>query len=150
MYENEIMEDISVKESSYDFQSLACVNMTCRCGKSKFGMSPSCHTGNGFADMIIVKKTSRINFIRYLLKLSDNGMDSFTDLSFVEVFRSNEFAFEINSRDFEAAEPVSSLQENFKWNCDGEVMESKIVNVKVHKQLLSIFASGINLNCKMK
>lgn len=56
------------------FMSMNLVNMTCRCAKSKFGMSPSCHSGNGYADLIIVKKTSRINFLNFLVKIASNGL----------------------------------------------------------------------------
>ena len=62
-----------VREITGDFIAVNCVNMTCRCAKSKYGLSPFCHTSNGCADLILVRKTSRINYIRYLLRLSRNN-----------------------------------------------------------------------------
>lgn len=62
----------SFKKISGDFIAVNCVNMTCKCAKTKYGLSPSCHTSNGCADLILVHKTSRWNYLRYLIRLTRN------------------------------------------------------------------------------
>ncbi len=87
----EIIEQVNKREINGDFIAVNCVNMTCRCAKSKYGISPSCHTSNGYADLIVVRKTSRINYIRYLLRLSRNH--SFVSKPFRRDIKSNFIVF---------------------------------------------------------
>ena len=44
--------------------------VSCACIKSREGISPSQHLGNGYCDVIVVKSCSRLNFLRYLLRTS--------------------------------------------------------------------------------
>lgn len=41
-----------------------------RCHMSKYGMSPMAHVGNGCADLILVSKCSRFQYLRYLFSVA--------------------------------------------------------------------------------
>ena len=58
------------REISGDFIAVNCVNLTCRCAKTKYGISPYCHASNGYADLVLVRKTHIFNYLRYLIRLS--------------------------------------------------------------------------------
>lgn len=50
------------------FLAINAATMTCRCGHSKYGMSPSQHLGNGCADLIIVSQCPRKDYLKYLFR----------------------------------------------------------------------------------
>ena len=117
-------------------------NLACACSRSPMGFSPHCHVGDGCVDVILVRHTSLLNNIRMLLRLSSKEKNVY-DLPFVEVYRAREFTFramptlhmhsenEINSRRYNSSLSV--------WNCDGEVIDTSNVKIRVHCQLLNVF-----------
>lgn len=50
------------------FLAVNSATMTCRCDKTKKGMSPAAHLGNGCADLIIVSECSRLDYLRFLMR----------------------------------------------------------------------------------
>ncbi|XP_053112948.1 ceramide kinase isoform X3 [Hemicordylus capensis] len=42
--------------------------MSCACSRSPNGLSPAAHLADGSADLILVRKCSRLNFLRYLVR----------------------------------------------------------------------------------
>ena len=59
---------------------------SCRNHRAPKGVSPSAHLGDGHTDLILVKATGRINYLRYLLRTGLAWSSPF-ELSFVEVHR---------------------------------------------------------------
>uniref|UniRef100_A0A8C8DW31 Ceramide kinase C-terminal domain-containing protein n=1 Tax=Oryzias sinensis TaxID=183150 RepID=A0A8C8DW31_9TELE len=108
----------------------------CACPRSPKGLSPSAHLADGTADLILVRKCSRLDFFRHLLRHT-NTDDQF-DHSFVEVHRKPGFC------------PMGSAQTtcipsaaHSSWNCDGEILHHAAIQVSVHRQLIRLFARGI-------
>lgn len=118
------------KHISGRFLAVSSATLTCSCKHTPAGMSPNAHTGDGATDLIIVHKTSRINYFRYLFRTAFNLSSPFK-LNFVEANRVKSFTFK----------PKSS--KSSVWSCDGEILDSPEICVKVHKQLIPIFARGI-------
>lgn len=50
------------------FLSVNAATMACRCVKSKKGLSPAAHLGNGCSDLIVVSECSRLDYIRFLMR----------------------------------------------------------------------------------
>uniref|UniRef100_A0A8C4SDB2 Ceramide kinase-like n=1 Tax=Erpetoichthys calabaricus TaxID=27687 RepID=A0A8C4SDB2_ERPCA len=148
------------------------INMTCMssaCPKSPDGLSPCAHLADGTADLIIVRKCSRVSFLRHLFRHT-NQKDQF-DLPFVDVFRVKALKFtpipqDDDDESLESTLPVHLEYESVeqtkssflarlcggpsmrsKWNCDGEVMPHAAINVRVHSQLIKLFARGIEGPC---
>ncbi|XP_060044780.1 ceramide kinase isoform X2 [Erinaceus europaeus] len=140
------------------FLAINATNMSCACPRSPRGLSPAAHLGDGSSDLILIRKCSRLNFLRFLVRHT-NQHDQF-DFTFVEVYRVKRFQF--TSKPLE--EEDSDLQERGKkrfgqicsdhppcccpvthssWNCDGEVLNSAALEVRVHCQLVQLFARGI-------
>ncbi|XP_065349487.1 ceramide kinase [Cloeon dipterum] len=105
-------------------------NLSCMCPRSPNGIAPFCHSGNGCADIVLVKHTNFFNNLRLLLRLTSSRKILY-DLPFVEVHRAQEFRFTA------AKEKKPSC-----WNCDGELVFSPDLQVKVHRQLVSLFTKG--------
>nr|XP_014350339.1 PREDICTED: ceramide kinase-like [Latimeria chalumnae] len=131
------------------------INMTCissACPKSPDGLSPSAHLADGTADLILVRKCSRFNFLRYL-KRHTNKNDQF-DLPFVDVYRVKTLWFTPKYHEEEELGSVSDRKSFFGrlcrdspahscWNCDGEVLPYSTISIRVHCQLIKLFARGI-------
>jgi ceramide kinase len=50
------------------FLAINVTNMSCACPRSPRGLSPAAHLGDGSADLILIRKCSRFNFLRFLVR----------------------------------------------------------------------------------
>ncbi|XP_051916301.1 ceramide kinase-like isoform X1 [Hippocampus zosterae] len=145
------------------FLAINAASMSCACPRSPKGLSPAAHLADGTADLILVRKCSRVNFLRHLLRHASKD-DQF-DLSFVEVHRVRRFRFtprhchSDSDSDLEL-DPLEGRRQIFgqicrdhpacgcapafsSWNCDGEILPHAAIDVRVHCQLIRLFARGI-------
>lgn len=144
------------------FLAINAANMSCACPRSSKGLSPSAHLADGTTDLILVRKCSRIDFLRHLLRHT-NKKDQF-DYSFVEVYRVKQFRFtprfqecgsEMELRESRVRgkrffcqicrehRACGCMLSQSNWNCDGEVLPHTAIQVRVHCQLIKLFARGI-------
>ncbi|KAI0233113.1 hypothetical protein LSAT2_016628 [Lamellibrachia satsuma] len=127
--------------------------MSCRCHLSRNGVSPTAHLGDGCADLILIRPCSRIQFLQHLYRcMLGNG--SF-DFPFVDVFRVKAFKFrpfveDLDDTHFEHGCCSNGVQElrseasrNSVWNCDGEILSCSTLQFRVHRQVIQLFARGI-------
>ncbi|KAM9771998.1 ceramide kinase isoform 1-T1 [Syngnathus typhle] len=139
------------------FIAINAANMSCACPRSPRGLSPSAHLADGTADLILVRKCSRLDFLKHLLRHTNNE-DQF-DHSFVEVHRVRKFRFQPLHNEPVSLEDLSGPQKsapespiwsrNFAyshWTCDGEILPYVAVQVSVQCQLIRLFARGIEEN----
>ncbi|KAM4572140.1 ceramide kinase [Fundulus diaphanus] len=73
-----------------------CVSLTCMsssCAKSPLGLSPSAHLADGTGDLILVRDTNPLGFLKYLYRHTTT-QDQF-DLPFVEVHRVKAMRFSL-------------------------------------------------------
>ncbi|XP_015426217.1 PREDICTED: ceramide kinase [Myotis davidii] len=73
------------------FLAINAANMSCACPRSPRGLSPAAHLGDGSSDLILIRKCSWFNFLRFLVRHT-NQDDQF-DFTFVEVYRIKKFQF---------------------------------------------------------
>ncbi|EHH20339.1 hypothetical protein EGK_03171 [Macaca mulatta] len=145
------------------FLAINATNMSCACRRSPRGLSPAAHLGDGSSDLILIRKCSRFNFLRFLIRHT-NQQDQF-DFTFVEVYRVKKFQFtskHVEDEDSDLKEEGKKrfghicsshpscccAVSNSSWNCDGEVLHSPAIEVRVHCQLVRLFARGIEENLK--
>ncbi|XP_070709917.1 ceramide kinase [Pempheris klunzingeri] len=142
------------------FIAINAANMSCACPRSPKGVSPSAHLADGTTDLILVRKCSRLDFLRHLVRHT-NKDDQF-DHSFVEVHRVRKFRFQPWLHELVSLEdlsetpkktgfrPICSAQTtcnygatHSSWNCDGEILPHAAIQVSVQCQLIRLFARGI-------
>ncbi|XP_037070309.1 ceramide kinase-like [Pollicipes pollicipes] len=154
------------------FLVVSSANVSCRCKITPAGMCPRAHLSDGWAHLILVRKTSRANFLRYMYR-SAAGKDPF-DLPFVEYYRVKEFellpevvgdghrllwethvnsALSVDSAaagDWPAADPEVAVvppaagdARDSVWNCDGEVVAQPRINLRVHPRAVRMFGRGV-------
>ncbi|KAM8973802.1 ceramide kinase isoform 2-T2 [Pelodytes ibericus] len=143
------------------FMAINAANMSCACPRSPKGLSPSAHLADGAADLILVRKCSRLQFLRHLIRHTNNE-DQF-DFPFVEVYRVKTLQFtpkHFEEEDAESTDLRISGKKNFAqictdhpscgcnvvnsiWNVDGETLDQTAIEMRVHCQLIKLFARGI-------
>nr|KAF6494173.1 ceramide kinase [Rousettus aegyptiacus] len=145
------------------FLAINAMNMCCACARSPGGLSPAAHLGDGSLDLILIRKCSRFNFLRFLIRHT-NQRDQF-DFTFVEVYRVKKFQFVPKHLEDEDSDPSARGKQRFgetcsqhsscccavsrsSWNCDGEVLHGTAIEVRVHCQLVRLFARGIEEEAK--
>ncbi|XP_029009857.1 ceramide kinase-like isoform X2 [Betta splendens] len=144
------------------FLAINAASMSCACPRSPKGLSPAAHLADGTTDLILVRKCSRFDFLRHLLR--HTSKDDQFDMTFVEVHRVRRFRFAPRHCQSDSDLELD-LQENGKrqifsqicrdhpacgcapsyssWNCDGEILTHTAIDVRVHCQLVKLFARGI-------
>ncbi|XP_067944520.1 ceramide kinase-like [Watersipora subatra] len=133
------------------------LTISCRCATVPEGVSPACHLGDGSADLVMVHEASRLDYFRHLLRIQAKTSSQF-DFNFVKVVRAKAFKVRVPSAvdpiASSAAQTASSFQRLDEprnlmpvalstWNCDGEIIEEPNIDVRVHCQLVKLFARGI-------
>ncbi|UJR33624.1 hypothetical protein I4U23_021059 [Adineta vaga] len=118
------------------YTTINCLNMPCRCAKSKFGMSPFVHLGDGTFDLILVKRSWQTGFLRFLWQVANDGR-SIEDLPNVERYRVSEVLIH----------PMHTDHIRLgNWACDGELISGTEIQIRIHRQALHLFASGIQFD----
>lgn len=80
-----------------------------------------------------MKRSWHKDFLRFLWQVANDGR-SIEDLPNVERYR----ASEVHVR------PISNAQINpGNWACDGEIISANEIQIRTHRQVLNLFASGI-------
>ena len=144
----------TTKSIEGEFMSITGAVMSCMSPKSPKGLTPSAHLGDGNLDLIIVNKTSRVNYLKYLIRTNmPSSSNSPFQLPFVQVHRVKEFTFQPKIQDNEPetngdqeTNEESIYNDNTNksvWNCDGELITSPSIHAKVYCQILPVFARGI-------
>ncbi|KAL4656770.1 ceramide kinase-like [Arapaima gigas] len=141
------------------FLAINAASMSCACPRSPKGLSPAAHLADGTTDLILVHKCSRLDFLRHLLR--HTSKDDQFDLAFVEVHRVRRFHFTPkhceSNLELDLKENGKKLFShicrdhpacgcatvNSTWNCDGEILQHAAIEVRVHCQLVKLFARGI-------
>ncbi|KAG8447754.1 hypothetical protein GDO86_015025 [Hymenochirus boettgeri] len=144
-YESETWQKISGS-----FVAVNVTGMSSACPKSQDGLSPTAHLADGTADLILVQDCNMFQFLRHL-KRHTNKKDQFA-LPYVKVHRIRAMRFIPEKlEDEEAARRRKGLfsslcgatPETSSWNCDGEILDCAELSVRVHHQLVQLFARGI-------
>ncbi|XP_063288619.1 ceramide kinase-like [Pelobates fuscus] len=146
------------KKVSGSFVAINVTGMSSACPKSQDGLSPTAHLADGTADLILVHKCNMFRFLRHL-KRHTSSKDQFA-LPYVEVHRIHAMRFipDHEEKDDTEEDNIRRRKSIFStlcrgtphtstWNCDGEILECAQISVRVHHQLIQLFARGIEGTC---
>lgn len=154
-------KDVEKWESKHgEFNAINAAILSCTSVKAPGGVSRAAHLGNGCVDLVLVRRCSRLQYLRYMLRIALNGNP--LDLNFVEVQRVKAFKFQTThpgppGSDVEQCSEATaadsgdvvyvprrqaSVSSTSSWNLDGEIAEQPDIDVRVHCQLIQLFALG--------
>lgn len=131
--EQELLEEGLANWGMMDKKFLAVAGpiLSCRCDQSPEGMSKHSHLSDGKITLIMVKMCSRLQFLRFLIRLSKRNSDPL-GLPFVQAVETDQFR-------------IQPKEAERLWNCDGEKLPQDhvgIVEGTVCQGLVQIFARG--------
>lgn len=138
--------DVNVENKPYwlgiqgHFLSVSCALMANRCARSTAGVAPTAHLGNGLMDVVLVSQCSRRNFLRFLVALANSETCSPFKFPFVHCFRASCFEFVPKTPD---SSDDGTVKHTGSWQCDGELLPETSLLVRSHRQLLKLYAHGI-------
>ncbi|XP_064473230.1 ceramide kinase-like [Ornithodoros turicata] len=135
----EELENNDVVRVQGQFLSISCALMANRCARSSAGVAPTAHLGNGVMDVILVTQCSRLNFLKFLLAIAKSETRSPFKYPFVHCFRTSSLEFVPKADN----SPQGSGKCTSTWQCDGELLSESALQVRCHRQLLRLFAFGI-------
>jgi hypothetical protein len=114
-----------------EVSSLMVVVTPTRSDKSKAGIVPHAHLSDGRVHLVIVRKCTRFQFLRFLISLSRGGVDE--SLDYVEVKEVEAWRLE---------ELGQALPQGSVWNVDGELMRTRHMSALCHHGLIEVFGRG--------
>lgn len=124
------------KRISGKFYMVFGVNISCACDRSPSGVSPYCHVGDGFVDVLVVRYGGFFRNIKVLMTLAKADGD-IEKLPNVELYRTRKFHFKAlnSSSDRSLNEssgpiPISPNKTSGLWNCDGEILNESDLTVR--------------------
>lgn len=129
-------EEDQFKKITGKFFMVNSANISCACDRSPSGFSPTCHLGDGYMHLILVRHGSIWQNIKLLLKMS-SGKGEISEYPFVELHRTRKIYVKalngtsLNSLN-ESTQPISvGLSRGCSvWNCDGEVVQETDVMIR--------------------
>ncbi len=116
-----------------DFAGIMLVIMPCRSEKSSKGVAKYGHLSDGNIHLVMVKRCSRWQYLRFLMSLSSNGLEAGTSSEFVDIVHA--VAVKITHS--------QNTEENSTWNIDGELMKSNGIVAETHRGVIQVFARGV-------
>jgi len=115
-----------------DFAGVMLVIMPCRSDKSTAGVARYGHLSDGNIHLVLVRRCSRLQYLRFLLKLSSTGLEpGLHHGGYVEVIPA--VAVRV--------EPVGAQES--RWNIDGELLNCAAITAETHRGAIEVFARGI-------
>ena len=131
--------------------------MPCRSQKSSKGVARYGHLSDGNIHLVMVKRCSRLQYLRFLMRLSNSGLEAGSLNSYVEVvhavavkitevhldiyiYHYVEFIF---FRPFDIRLYLQIGETGSIWNVDGELLKTPGITAETHKGVIQVFARGV-------
>ncbi|XP_004868216.1 ceramide kinase-like protein isoform X2 [Heterocephalus glaber] len=125
------------------FLNVSIMAIPCLCSVAPRGLAPNTRLNNGSMDLIIVRNTSRSEFIKHLKRYA--GVKNQFNFPFIETYNVEEVKVHPRSTVGYNPEEEDGPQETaFPWNVDGDLMEvASEVHVRLHPGLISFYGGSI-------
>lgn len=116
-----------------EFAGIMLVIMPCRSEKSSNGVAKYGHLSDGNIHLVMVKRCTRWQYLRFLMNLSSNGLESGSSNDYVDVVHA--VAVKISHSSIE--------DKNSSWNIDGELLKTTGITAETHRGVIQVFSRGI-------
>lgn len=114
-----------------EWMSIMLIVQPCRSDKTPYGMARHGHLANGRFTLVLVKKCSPVDYLRFLLTMSSSGLTPGQLPGVIEVLDA------VSCRVESMGGPVSH------WNVDGELVEGVDMEAHAHLGAVQCFARGV-------
>uniref|UniRef100_A0A8D0DYP7 Ceramide kinase like n=1 Tax=Salvator merianae TaxID=96440 RepID=A0A8D0DYP7_SALMN len=129
------------------FLNVSVMVIPCVCSMAPRGLAPNTRVNDGSLTLIIVRNTSRVEFIRHLKR--NASRKSQFNFPFVETYLVKEVRVRPRTKkEHDIGDDLNSIDSEEKiypWNIDGDLMEwASDVHIRVHPQLLNIYGGSVD------
>jgi hypothetical protein len=118
-----------------DYMAILCAVCSCRSDRSPLGVAPGAHLSDGHLHLILVRRCSRAQYLRFLMEVARKGITEDTPVRFPFIEVQEATAFSIASRGGTLGH----------WNVDGELVRCRRLTGQVHMGLVEVFGRGIEI-----
>lgn len=115
-----------------DFAGIMMVIMPCRSDKSAAGVARYGHLSDGNIHLVMVRRCSRFQYLRFLMTLSSKGL---------EAGRHYGGIVEVVPVVAVRVEPGGDKES--QWNVDGELLRCAAITAETHRGAIEVFARGV-------
>ncbi|XP_006879012.1 PREDICTED: ceramide kinase-like protein [Elephantulus edwardii] len=130
------------------FLNVSIMAIPCLCSVAPRGLAPNTRLNNGSMALIIVRNTSRQEFIKHLKRYA--SVKNQFNFPFVETYTVEEVKVErkhsiSGHNPEEKNEPYEiALESSFPWNVDGDLMEvASEIHVRLHPRLICLYGGDM-------
>nr|XP_008176529.1 ceramide kinase-like protein isoform X4 [Chrysemys picta bellii] len=130
------------------FLNVSIMAIPCLCSMAPRGLAPNTRLNNGSMALIVVRNTSRSEFIKHLKRYA--SVKNQFNFPFVETYAVQEVKIQPRTKIGHDTEEnvylhATSAEVNYPWNIDGDLMEgASEVHVRVHPQLINLYGVSID------
>ncbi|XP_074857887.1 ceramide kinase-like protein [Carettochelys insculpta] len=128
------------------FLNVSIMAIPCLCTMAPRGLAPNTRLNNGSMALIIVRNTSRADFIKHLKRYA--SVKNQFNFPFVDTYAVQEVKVQPGTKIVYGTEEnlhATSEEGNYPWNIDGNLMEgASEVHVRVHPQLINLYGENID------
>lgn len=114
-----------------EFAGIMLVIMPCRSDKSKNGVARYGHLSDGNIHLVLVKRCTRWQYLKFLMKMSSQGLEAGCHEGYIEVIP----AVAVKVEPGDCAEST--------WNIDGELLQCASITAETHRGAIQVFSRGI-------
>ncbi|XP_043929648.1 ceramide kinase-like protein [Protopterus annectens] len=137
------------------FLNVSIMSIPCLCSMAPRGLAPMTRLDNGSMELIVVKNTSRADFIKHLKRY--NSLKNQFSFPFIETYTVQEIKLRAKTKtDWSDERSEASLnfhskessciatEGTYPWNIDGDLVETESeVHIRVHPQLITLYGENI-------
>ena len=115
-----------------DFAGIMMVIMPCRSDKSAAGVARYGHLSDGNIHLVMVRRCSRLQYLRFLLTMSHQGLEAGRHCGGI---------VEVVPAVAVRVEPGGDKES--QWNVDGELLRCAAITAETHRGAIEVFARGV-------
>ncbi|XP_020862069.1 ceramide kinase-like protein [Phascolarctos cinereus] len=128
------------------FLNISIMAIPCCCSMAPGGLTPNIRLNNGSMALIIVRNTSRPEFVKHLKRYA--SLKNQFNFPFVETYTVEEVKLQPrNNCGYDTGDAEfhgTPSENNYPWNVDGDLMKvPSEVHIKVHPQLIRLYGGHL-------
>ncbi|XP_047578290.1 ceramide kinase-like protein isoform X2 [Lutra lutra] len=129
------------------FLNVSIMAIPCLCSVAPRGLAPTTRLNNGSMALIVVRNTSRPEFIKHLKRYA--SVKNQFNFPFVETYTVGEVRVRLRNKsgcdpEEDDRRQAAASEHSFPWNIDGDLVEAESeVLVKLHPRLISLYGGSM-------
>ncbi|XP_042311303.1 ceramide kinase-like protein isoform X2 [Sceloporus undulatus] len=130
------------------FLNVSIMAIPCLCSMAPRGLAPNTRLDDGSIALIVVRNTSRPEFVKHLKRYS--SVKNQFSFPFIETYIVEEVKVHLRTQKENTTDnnlnSVDPEKRSYPWNIDGDLLEwASEIHVRVHPQLIKLYGENVNI-----